>query len=73
MDFSLTEEQKLLQTNVRDFAKREIAPSAARIDRDEEFPWDNIHKMGEMGLMGVSIDTRYGGLGRRVCGAGHSC
>ena len=63
MDFSLTEEQKLLQTNVRDFAKREIAPSAARIDRDEEFPWDNIHKMGEMGLMGVSIDTRYGGSG----------
>lgn len=63
MDFSFTEEQKLLQTNVRDFAKREIAPSAARIDRDEEFPWDNIRKMGEMGLMGVSIDTRYGGSG----------
>ena len=63
MDFSLTEEQKLLQTNVRDFANRELAPSASRIDRDEEFPWDNIHKMGELGLMGVSIDPQYGGSG----------
>lgn len=63
MDFSLTEEQKLLQTNVRDFAKRELGPSAARIDRDEEFPWENLRKMGELGLMGVSIDPQYGGSG----------
>ena len=63
MDFSLTEEHKLLQRNVRDFAKKEIEPSAERIDRDEEFPWDNLHKMGEMGLMGVSIEPKYGGSG----------
>ena len=63
MDFGFTEEHKLLQRNVRDFAKKEIGPSAARIDRDEEFPWDNFRKMGELGLMGVSIDPQYGGSG----------
>ena len=63
MDFGFTEEQKLLQRNVRDFAKKEIGPSAARIDRDEEFPWDNFRKMGEIGLMGVSVDPQYGGSG----------
>lgn len=63
MDFGFTEEHKLLQRNVRDFAKKEIGPSAAKIDRDEEFPWDNFRKMGEMGLMGVSIDPEYGGSG----------
>ena len=46
MDFLLTEEQKLLQNNVRDFARKEIAPSAARIDQDEEFPQENVKKMG---------------------------
>lgn len=63
MDFILTEEQKLLQSNVRDFARKEIAPSAARIDQDEEFPQENVKKMGEMGLMGVTIDPKYGGSG----------
>ena len=63
MDFGFTEEHKLLQRNVRDFAKKEIGPSAARIDRDEEFPWDNFRKMGEIGLMGVSVDPQYGGSG----------
>ena len=63
MDFTLSEEQKILQRNVRDFAAREIAPLASRIDQDEEFPWENIRKMGEMGLMGVTIDTEYGGTG----------
>ena len=63
MDFTLSEEQKILQRNVRDFSTREIAPLASRIDQDEEFPWENIRKMGEMGLMGVTIDPEYGGTG----------
>ena len=63
MDFTLTEEQKILQRNVRDFAQKEIAPMAARIDQDEEFPWENIRKLGELGLMGVTIDPEYGGSG----------
>lgn len=63
MDFTLTEEQKILQRNVRDFATREIAPLASRVDQDEEFPWENIRKIGEMGLMGVTIDPEYGGTG----------
>jgi len=63
MDFTLTEEQKLLQKNVRDFAKREIAPLAARIDQDEEFPWESFRKMAEMGLLGVTVDPKYGGSG----------
>ena len=63
MDFTLSEEQKILQRNVRDFAAREIAPLASRIDQDEEFPWESIRKMGEMGLMGVTMDPEYGGTG----------
>lgn len=63
MNFSLTEEQKLLRTNVRDFAKKEIEPLAARIDEDEEFPWESIQKMGGLGFMGITIDPQYGGHG----------
>ncbi|MFQ5934631.1 MAG: acyl-CoA dehydrogenase family protein, partial [Dehalococcoidia bacterium] len=63
MDFVFTEEQKILQRNVRDFARKEIEPFATRIDQEEEFPWENVRKMGQMGLMGVTIDPKYGGTG----------
>lgn len=46
---------------VKEFAQREIAPQAAEYDRTEEFPWENIRKMAELGLMGVPIPEQYGG------------
>ncbi|MCL0095953.1 acyl-CoA dehydrogenase [Dehalococcoidia bacterium] len=63
MDFSLTEDQRMLQQMVRDFASNELEPVAAQIDESEEFPAENIKKMGELGLFGVTIAEGYGGSG----------
>jgi len=59
----LNEEQLGLQKLIRDFAHKEIAPKAAEYDQTEEFPWENINKMADMGLMGLPIPEEYGGTG----------
>ncbi len=64
MDFELTEEQKLLQSTLRDFAQKEIAPQASRIDKDGEFPAAEVKKMADMGLFGLTIPEKYGGSGK---------
>ena len=48
---------------VREFARQEIAPVAREFDRTSEFPWDNIRKMGELGLLGVPWSEDLGGAG----------
>lgn len=63
LDFGLPEEINYLRETVRDFASREIAPRAAEIDRDDQFPMDLWRKMGEMGLLGVTASPEYGGAG----------
>jgi len=63
MDFSLTEEQKMLRTMVRDFAEKELEPIAARIDEEASFPVEQIGKMAELGLAGVTFLEEYGGGG----------
>ncbi len=63
MDFSLSEDQLALQAAVREFARGEIATVAAELDRDPRFPWDTLHKMGELGLLGVTTPEEYGGAG----------
>jgi len=63
MDFQLTEEQKMFQTMIRDFAKREIEPIAERIDQSEEYPFESIKKLGELGVTGLTIPEEYGGSG----------
>lgn len=55
-------EQKSLQKMVRDFALKEIAPQAAEYDRTEKFPWRNIEKMAELGIMGLPIPEKFGGV-----------
>jgi alkylation response protein AidB-like acyl-CoA dehydrogenase len=63
MDFELTEEQVMLKRMAHEFAEKELKPVAAEIDKTGEFPWSNIRKMGELGLMGMTISPDYGGAG----------
>jgi alkylation response protein AidB-like acyl-CoA dehydrogenase len=60
---SLTEEQNEIQTLARDFATREIAPHAARWDREANFPVAVARRMGELGFLGMLIPERFDGLG----------
>jgi alkylation response protein AidB-like acyl-CoA dehydrogenase len=63
MDFSLSEEQLMIQKVVRDFAEKELAPIAEELDTKGEFPHEIIGKMGEMGLFGLPFAEEYGGSG----------
>jgi alkylation response protein AidB-like acyl-CoA dehydrogenase len=61
--FELNEEQRLIKKNVHDFAKKELAPKAAHWDMSEEFPWESVKKMADIGLTGLRLPTAYGGSG----------
>ena len=62
-DLTLTEEERMLQSTVREFADRELAPRAKEVDQKEEFSWENWNGMAALGLMGIGIDSAYGGNG----------
>ncbi|MCX7984059.1 MAG: acyl-CoA dehydrogenase family protein [Bacteroidetes bacterium] len=62
-NFEFTEEQKMLRDMVRDFTKNEIKPLARKIDEEERIPQELIQKIAELGLLGVSFPTEYGGGG----------
>jgi isovaleryl-CoA dehydrogenase len=59
--FALNEEIDLLRESVRAFAEKEIAPRAAQIDHDNAFPPDLWPKLGDMGLLGITLPGEYGG------------
>ena len=63
MDFDLSDEQRLLQRTLRDFAREEVAPVAEELDRDKRFPYEIVAKLGELGLMGIPFPEEYGGGG----------
>ena len=63
MDFALTEEQQLLQKTARDFAKKEVAPKAAEIDREHRYPEELVKQMAELGFLGIAVPDEYGGAG----------
>jgi butyryl-CoA dehydrogenase len=63
MDFSLTDEQRMIQEMARDFASEVLAPVAPIIDQTEEYPFENCRQMGELGLMGIEVPEEYGGTG----------
>jgi butyryl-CoA dehydrogenase len=63
MDFELSEEQKLLQRTVREFAAAEIAPGARERDEGARFPAELIPKLAGLGLFGIAVPQEYGGAG----------
>jgi alkylation response protein AidB-like acyl-CoA dehydrogenase len=63
MNFELTEEQRAIRDLAREFAQKEIAPIAAKIDETGEFPRETVKKLGELGLMGIEVPQEYGGGG----------
>ncbi len=58
-----TEQHHAVREMVSDFARTEVAPVAARLDAEAKFPWDNVKKMGELGLLGVPWPEELGGTG----------
>jgi alkylation response protein AidB-like acyl-CoA dehydrogenase len=63
MDFTLTEEQRMIQQAARDFAQTELLPGVIERDEKQEFPAAQVRKMGELGFMGMMVDPAYGGSG----------
>jgi len=62
-EFTLTEEQQMLRSMIRDFVNNEIKPIASKIDADEKIPKELIVKLGELGCLGVAFPEEYGGGG----------
>ena len=63
MDFQLTDEHRMVQATVREFARQEILPRAAALDHAPVFPSEIIQKAAALGLMGMVIPEAYGGAG----------
>jgi alkylation response protein AidB-like acyl-CoA dehydrogenase len=63
MLFDLSDDHRLIQETVRDFADNEVAPVAEELDREKRFPYEIVAKLGELGLMGIPFPEEYGGAG----------
>jgi alkylation response protein AidB-like acyl-CoA dehydrogenase len=61
MDFGLSTEQEILRESVRSFAENEIKPVARELDKNEEFSYETMQKMADLGLFGVFVSEEYGG------------
>ena len=73
VDFTLTEEQIMIQKLARDFAQKEVAPKIKEQDQKAEFDRSILTKMGELGILGLSIPTKYGGSGGDYISLGLAC
>lgn len=63
MDFQLSEEHLMIQQAARDFAQQELLPGVIERDEKQQFPYEQIKKMGELGFLGMMVDPKYGGSG----------
>src|SRR5262249_51146903 len=63
MRLDLTAEQQMVQNLAREFAEQEVKPIAAECDREARFPHGTVKRMGELGLLGITVPERLGGGG----------
>jgi alkylation response protein AidB-like acyl-CoA dehydrogenase len=63
MDFDLSDDHRLIQRTVRDFARNEVRPVAEELDRTKAFPYEIVRQLGDLGLMGIPFPEEYGGGG----------
>ncbi|MBI2835987.1 MAG: acyl-CoA dehydrogenase family protein [Acidobacteria bacterium] len=63
IDFEFTDEQRLLERSVREWAAREVAPRIHDLDREHRFDSSVLPQMASLGLLGISVPTEYGGAG----------
>ncbi len=63
MHFQLTDDQRAIRDMVREFARKEVLPIAAKHDREHTFPMTTAKRMGELGLLGITVPAEYGGPG----------
>lgn len=69
MDFQLNDEQKQIVALLDELGKDEFAGKAARWDEKHEYPWENIHRLRECDILGMTIPVEYGGQGRPLIDA----
>jgi short-chain 2-methylacyl-CoA dehydrogenase len=63
MSFELSPEHEAFRASIRDFARQEVTPHVAQWNKDHHFPVDLVHKMGQLGLFGLTAPEEYGGAG----------
>jgi short/branched chain acyl-CoA dehydrogenase len=63
MDFDLSDDHRLIQRTVRDFATNEVAPVAEELDREKRFPYELVRQLGDLNLMGIPFPEEVGGGG----------
>jgi glutaryl-CoA dehydrogenase (non-decarboxylating) len=73
MDFSLTEEHRMVQQMVREFAQKEVAPVIKELDRRQEMASFVLPRMAELGILGICLPVRYGGQGMDYIALGLAC
>jgi alkylation response protein AidB-like acyl-CoA dehydrogenase len=69
MDFKLSDEQKRIVETVDELGRKEFAPKASYWDQNHEYPWENVHKLREVNLLGMTIPVEYGGQERPLIDA----
>jgi alkylation response protein AidB-like acyl-CoA dehydrogenase len=73
MDFALSEEHKMVQSMVREFAQKEVAPVIKEYDRKQEMAPFVLQRMAELGILGICLPLRYGGQGMDYISLGLAC
>ena len=63
MNFELSEEHLMIQQAARDFAETELLPGVIERDNEQRFPYEQIKKLGELGMLGMMVDPKWGGSG----------